>query len=227
MSNTNARSGPSGTPEKNELEGYGNHPLFDNARKLNEVTHAGIVEAIREGAAPAAAAAIAGIGHVTLYRWLHEARQLEEAGYGAEDDSRVALLRDIHKAQLDMIRKQLARINKAAEEPRYWTASAWLLERRFPEWYGRRETLNLDGQVQTSNTAEELRRMLEEALEELDAWQAELVDDEDAERRQRLAALSSDAVSDSDNRPEQPKPEVRDTTHDVETLRRLRAKTQR
>jgi len=45
----------------------------------------------------------------------------------------------VKKAEADSKLLRLSQIEKAAQNPRYWTAAAWWLERKFPDEFGRRE----------------------------------------------------------------------------------------
>ena len=72
-----------------------------------------------------------GIHEATLYRWLNKPscklhRALGEQFKKAESKYKQELLESIRETALS--------------KPRYWTAAAWLLERKYPEEFGRPET---------------------------------------------------------------------------------------
>lgn len=72
-----------------------------------------------------------GIHEATLYRWLNKPssklhRALGEEFKKAEARSKQELLESIREMALS--------------KPRYWTVAAWLLERKYPEEFGRPET---------------------------------------------------------------------------------------
>lgn len=75
--------------------------------------------------------AAVGIHEATLYRWLNKPscklhRALGEEFKKAEARYKQELLESIRETALS--------------KPRYWTAAAWLLERKYPEEFGRPET---------------------------------------------------------------------------------------
>ena len=81
-----------------------------------------IIRAIRLGATNRLAAAAGGINVATFYRWLDADRAFRDAVKEAEGAAALAAL---------------AAIERAAQAGT-WQAAAWLLERRYPEEYGRR-----------------------------------------------------------------------------------------
>jgi len=76
--------------------------------------------AVEKGGSKAAAAAAAGVSRTTLNEWLEQDPDFET---------------DFQIARGVFENDQLERINTAADIPQHWTASAWLLERTFPERY--------------------------------------------------------------------------------------------
>ena len=66
----------------------------------------------------------AGINRTTWHRWKKRSAELRERAEQAE-----AKLMAVH----------LSRILEAGKRPAHWTASAWTLERRFHEIYGRKQ----------------------------------------------------------------------------------------
>ena len=81
-----------------------------------------IIRALRLGATHRLAAAAGGINVATFYRWLDADRAFRDAVKEAEGAAALAAL---------------AAIERAAQAGT-WQAAAWLLERRYPEEYGRR-----------------------------------------------------------------------------------------
>ena len=79
-----------------------------------------------------------GISRGTWYKWLQEG---ERAKSGLKRDFFDAIKRAEAKSAILHLRN----INRSAFEERNWTASAWLLERRFPELFGRRNEIDLTG----------------------------------------------------------------------------------
>jgi len=78
------------------------------------------VEAVELAGTVAAAAAGAGVSRRAISNWRKRF---------PEFDTRIAEARAVFEYT------QLKRIGRAGENPRHWTASAWLLERMFPERY--------------------------------------------------------------------------------------------
>lgn len=80
-----------------------------------------LLKAIRLGMAYKHAAAYAGISEDTFYTWMKEKTEFSE---------------QVKEAEADGIATNFAKIQKAATNGS-WQASAWILERRHPEEYGR------------------------------------------------------------------------------------------
>lgn len=120
--------------------------------KLSPEVTAVVVQAIRAGGTLDTAAAHAGIDKATYHRWLKDGRNLQQIGI-AEDDPRrddlLLLLRfveEIDQALADFKLVGTGGILKAGAEQ--WQAYAWLLERKFPDEFGRRTRVdhaNADG----------------------------------------------------------------------------------
>jgi hypothetical protein len=71
----------------------------------------------------------AGVSYSTFRTWM-------VAGEAADADAAMqAFVRRIHQAEATAAVRDLARIHEAAAHD--WRAAAWLLERRFPESYGK------------------------------------------------------------------------------------------
>lgn len=82
-----------------------------------------------------------GINEATLYRWLKEPRgRLHRA-----------LSDELKKAEAAYKQELLSTIRAAAREKTgYWTAAAWLLERKYPEEYGKAERKLDDGKAEAA-----------------------------------------------------------------------------
>lgn len=101
--------------------------------KLNERVQNIICEALANGVTVETAAEIAGIGQSTLYNWLKLGRE----GVAKYKPFADAVEEAIAKSELVL----LERIHEASKHT--WQAAAWILERRFPERWGRRDRLNV------------------------------------------------------------------------------------
>jgi hypothetical protein len=98
--------------------------------KLDDLVAKRIVDAVRLGAPWYLAAEAGGVGRSTLKQW--KAR-------GADgEEPYAAFLARLKSAEAEGAVGALRVIQKAAENG-VWTASAWLLERRYPKSFGRRE----------------------------------------------------------------------------------------
>lgn len=89
------------------------------SKKTDAVVEA-VLDAAEKGGSKRSSAAAAGISPATLRNWMRDDPDLADA---------------FEIAQGKFEQKQLQNIQGAAQESRHWTASAWLLERIFPERY--------------------------------------------------------------------------------------------
>ena len=81
-----------------------------------------LLDALRAGNARVHAARYAGIDQDSITNWMHRSSDFSDA---------------VKKAEADAIVRHVANIAKAAADGQ-WQASAWWLERRYPEHFGRR-----------------------------------------------------------------------------------------
>jgi len=103
--------------------------------KLNAQTTERILTAVRAGCTFEVAAQSAGVGATTFYTW--KARgQREERGPYRE------LWEALKRAEAESELTLLAIVRKAAQTQ--WQAAMTILERRFPERWGRRDRLNVE-----------------------------------------------------------------------------------
>lgn len=112
--------------------------------KLNHEIAKRLLEMFALGASQADACRYAGVSTDSLQRWIAAGRaelaSIESQGDGDYLVSDAALLvLGIDRALGEFARTNLDNIKFAAQSPRNWTASAWLLERRLPEEWGKRE----------------------------------------------------------------------------------------
>ena len=103
--------------------------------KLNDAVQTAIVNALRAGNYLETAVKYAGIDKKTAYNWIARG-QKGEPRYQA-------FLHAIEKAQADSEARDVAIIAKASETQ--WQASAWRLERKFPDRWGRRDHMIVGG----------------------------------------------------------------------------------
>ncbi len=92
-----------------------------------------IVELKRDGLCDADIIAAIGVNQSTFYRWLKD-------GENAKSGVKRALYTELKKAESEYKRSLLTTIKSAAmSRAQYWTAAAWLLERKYPMEYGKME----------------------------------------------------------------------------------------
>lgn len=112
--------------------------------KLDAQRRERLINAIRAGAPKVHAAAAAGIDRETLRRW---ERRSEEPGAPAEY---VAFAADLRAAEAEAFVALTATVRTSARTD--WRAAAWLLERRAPDEYGRRDRVEHSGRIDSEQT---------------------------------------------------------------------------
>jgi hypothetical protein len=105
-------------------------PRTGRPSKLTPEARDRLCRAIRAGCSLKDAALCAGIDRATLQRWLARGRA-EQAGEYCD------LCGAVTRARAECEVRCLALINRAARKD--WRAAAWLLERRYPQRFGRPE----------------------------------------------------------------------------------------
>jgi len=110
--------------------------------KFSEEIVRKLIASIQAGNYIETACRYAGISHTTFYRWLEKG---EKSRSGKFRD----FVRQIEEALAISEQKMVLEINKAED----WRAKAWLLERRFPERWGRRDFVQMEhkGEVNLKN----------------------------------------------------------------------------
>ncbi len=101
-----------------------------------KVTEA-LLTAIRLGMFIEHACAYAGIDSSTFRRWRQDALD------GIEPFK--SFWPEVTKAEADSIIRRMSRIEKAAEDGN-WTADAWVLERKYPDKFGKRDRLEISAE---------------------------------------------------------------------------------
>lgn len=108
--------------------------------KLTAAVQRKIVKAIKAGATHDLAALYAGISRTSFYDWKARGEAGEEGFTNFSDAIELAE----GKGAVDLLEK----IKTAAQDPKEWRAGAWLLERRYPDMYGRQKLdINHSGTV--------------------------------------------------------------------------------
>lgn len=116
--------------------------------KLTDAIVANIETLVRRHLHVEAVAIAIGISDRTLYRWLsigRKERKHRAAGGAADErwDAYVKLLTAFDAGMAQVHGDLVESIQAAGRDPKLWTASAWLLERRWPLRWGRREVEKL------------------------------------------------------------------------------------
>ena len=118
--------------DDNRQRGKGRPDKFD-IETINR-----ILAAVELGATYKLACSYAGITYPTFNRWMNfgekQADRLE-MGEDFEPDAFYTFYMDVRKSESIDVMRCLKNINKSSEN--YWQASAWKLERRHPQEYGR------------------------------------------------------------------------------------------
>lgn len=130
--------------------------------KLTPEVSERIVRAIRAGNYPEVAAAHAGIHASTYYRWMERGAL---AGEAPEDDPYRHFRAEVARALADSEAAEVGLVVQAARGGD-WRAAAWVLERRFPDRWARRERVEQVHELKDSE-ASELDREIERLLAEM------------------------------------------------------------
>lgn len=88
-----------------------------------------IIKALREGNYIEAACGYAGVGTSTFYEWMERGRTASRGVYAEFADA-------VEKARAEAEMRNVQVIQRASKDT--WQASAWWLERSFPDRWGRR-----------------------------------------------------------------------------------------
>jgi transposase len=102
--------------------------------KLDDDVHARIAAALRAGGTLELAPLATGVGERTLQRWLERGRR-----GGARNARQVAVLEAVERARAEAEVSLVATMQRQARTS--WRAAAWILERRWPERWGRERAL--------------------------------------------------------------------------------------
>ena len=100
-----------------------------------------ICDLLIEGSTIARSAMLTGISESTIYRWLAMGKSEGAEPIYVELAARVG--EAIESSEFEL----LQRMRIAGSKPDHWRATAWMLERRFPEKYGK----NVNNQVGNQN----------------------------------------------------------------------------
>jgi len=96
--------------------------------RLNGQVHADVCRVIEKGGTVEMAAAVVGIHAATVYRWLKRGREAET---GVHREFAIA----VEDARKKCAARWVVKLQDLADQRNDWKGYAWLLERRFPEWF--------------------------------------------------------------------------------------------
>lgn len=116
-----------GSPLGSDTQGSGRRPVLDyQVRRM-------LIEAFGQGATVSVACGAAGISVATFTRWRRAMKQRQDLTPYTYDELR-SLFRDIDAAKSTFATRQLSVISTDDD----WRARAWLLEKLYPEEYGKK-----------------------------------------------------------------------------------------
>lgn len=115
------------------------------------------------------ACALVGVSRQSVYKLLRQGNKDIEN----EIDSPEAKFTDkLKRAMANFEQKALARMEAAGGVPAFWAANAWLLERKFPQRYGRRDRVALEHSGQMGLGVANVDKPLSERLNDADKRKA-------------------------------------------------------
>lgn len=110
-----------------------------------------IISYIEKGSSDKDAYTMASVARSTFYNWIQKG---EEDKKLKKKTIYVDFLDKVKKAEAKFKAWHIANIQKSSKKQ--WQASAWLLERKFPEEFARRDYLDVKGSVDVNNFDVEL-----------------------------------------------------------------------
>ena len=118
-------------------------------KKLSDDVIEAVADAIRSGASIDTAARFSGLHRATYHRWMQEGRDAMR-GDGPVPEALAMQVKFVEAMEVALAEFKVKLTGEIyAHGKENWTALAWLLERRFPDEFGRRARLehaNADGQ---------------------------------------------------------------------------------
>jgi transposase len=120
-------------------------PPAANSR-LTKEKHDVLIEAIRAGLYRDQAAALARISRPTLNRWISEGRKEAEADVPYAKARYREFYEEVMQVEAEFEAEMIANIRASAAKrnSQSWLAAITILERKYPQRYGRRDALSID-----------------------------------------------------------------------------------
>ncbi len=126
--------------------------------KLDDDRAKRIVDALAIGATIRQACDAAGIDAATYHRWI------ERGNSGDPDDDAYRDFRDAAtRARTQAELRMVGVVQAAAASGKDWRAAAWYLERRRPDEWGRRDTVDLNHYAPRAEVEQGVQRLLDAA----------------------------------------------------------------
>lgn len=114
--------------------------------KFNPETRRKIIQALEAGNYRKTAAALAGVDESTFYKWMKRGEKAKSGKY-------FQFVQSVKRAEEKAKAYHLQQIRKASENGS-WQASAWYLERKHPQEWGRRQQIDMDANLKADVTTE-------------------------------------------------------------------------
>lgn len=126
---------PSGMFIRRKRNGGVKHTLEETPAVADE-----LIQYIRDGMFIREAAAMIGVRYQTVYTWLRQGRK----DIDDELDTVFAhLYVGVQMALAEAKHDSVTAIRRAGQNPQFWMAHAWYLERRYPQEFGKQDRLQL------------------------------------------------------------------------------------
>jgi len=104
---------------------------------LNKTIRDNIIEHIRNGSPIETACMASGISKPTFYNWMNKVE------CGDCEQIYIDFFNEVKKAEAENIASRVRKIQEAGEKTQNWMANAWLLERKYPHMFGKRDVVEL------------------------------------------------------------------------------------
>lgn len=116
-----------------------------------------LLENVRIGLPQKMAIENVGLSETTYYNYQKEAKRIGKILHDVDSEEKITeselelfqFVESIKRAKTEAVKRNIIIIQQASKKN--WTASAWWLERRYPQYFGRFETLKVKGGVEVLN----------------------------------------------------------------------------
>ena len=123
-------------------------PMNNRPTMCSEASIDTILTGIRQGLSYKDASTLAGISETTIYNWKRlgrnaQTREDNNKSLTYNDQMYLKFIHALNKAEVQQKQDALMKINEAAKDKKHWHAAAWLLERKHPDEFGRRNRVEI------------------------------------------------------------------------------------